>query len=729
MPVFFLYFALLFSVRGVVLDPSARPIEGARVSCGSAETNTDTEGLFHLDNAPDGCTLTIAKRGFLGVTQPAKDAEIHVEMALAPQSERVIVSATRSPILLEESGVSATVVTEQELANRQFPMVADVLREVPGLSVIRTNRAGGQTSLFTRGGSSNSTLVLLDGIPLTDPGGQIDLGHIQSTGLERIEAVRGPGSVVCGAEASAGVIQLFSKCGDAEAKIPHGFVSYERGSFQTDRWSAGLDGGLLGRLDYALSAEQFHTVSEFQNDFYRNTTGTANVGFRLTEATRLRAVFREFDANVGVPNQVAFGLFDNDAHSTSRDSAFSLKLDDARGRRFLQRAMFNYHRLANSFIDQNIDGPYTIAGLVRTVLTPRPYVYLVALVDPAKTLTAPPGLRLVNQTTSLYPFGGEFFTRRASFDYQGTFTHRGGSLTGGYRFEDQGGIISNLNVSRRNNGAFLHEQYAITPRLYLTAGARVEHSTTFGTRFVPRASLSYHALGEHGPLSSTWLHVNAGRGFTEPTLLENFARESFYVGNPLLRPEKTASYEAGIAQEWLGRRIRADVTYFRNSFTDLIAFISGAPSTFTNIERSWGRGLETTVKARVHRYVSLAGSYTLLYTRVTQSSSPRSNITGDGYELVRRPRNSGAVSMTVAGKRWVVVGGARFIGERQDADFYFGANRNPGYTSAYGNASWQVTKHFAPFLRVENLANERYQEVLGYSSLARQFLGGVRVSW
>jgi len=56
-------------------------------------------------------------------------------------------------------------------------------------------------------------------------------------------------------------------------------------------------------------------------------------------------------------------------------------------------------------------------------------------------------------------------------------------------------------------------------------------------------------------------------------------------------------------------------------------------------------------------------------------------------------------------------------------------NRNPGYTSAYGNASLQVSKHFAPFLRVENLANERYQEVLGYTSLARQFLGGVRVTW
>ena len=139
--------------------------------------------------------------------------------------------------------------------------------------------------------------------------------------------------------------------------------------------------------------------------------------------------------------------------------------------------------------------------------------------------------------------------------------------------------------------------------------------------------------------------------------------------------------------------------------------------------------METTAKVRATRYLSFSGGYTLLYTRVTQSSSPRSNVTGDGYELVRRPRNSGSVSTTISGKRWVVVAGARFVGERQDSDFYFGVNRNPGYTAAFGNASWQVSKHFAPFLRVENVANERYQEVLGYASLARQFLGGVRVSW
>ena len=73
--------------------------------------------------------------------------------------------------------------------------------------------------------------------------------------------------------------------------------------------------------------------------------------------------------------------------------------------------------------------------------------------------------------------------------------------------------------------------------------------------------------------------------------------------------------------------------------------------------------------------------------------------------------------------------GARFIGERQDNDFVFGVNRNTSYATAYLSASWRATPHVAPFLRIGNLNNERYQEALGYASLARMTFGGVKLSW
>ena len=77
-----------------------------------------------------------------------------------------------------------------------------------------------------------------------------------------------------------------------------------------------------------------------------------------------------------------------------------------------------------------------------------------------------------------------------------------------------------------------------------------------------------------------------------------------------------------------------------------------------------------------------------------------------------------------------MIAGGRFVGERQEQDFVFsGVNRNPGYQYVFVNGSWQATRHVAPFLRIENALDEQYQEVLGYSALSRNAIGGVKITW
>ncbi len=133
-------------------------------------------------------------------------------------------------------------------------MIFDVLREIPGLQVDEYGPPGTLAEVFTRGADYTGTLVLLDGVPLNDPGGEIHLENLTSEGLDRVEIVRGPESALFGAEAAAGVIQLFTKHGDPENAVPHGSVSYERGSFQTDRWIANLNGGLA--ITFGLCVER-----------------------------------------------------------------------------------------------------------------------------------------------------------------------------------------------------------------------------------------------------------------------------------------------------------------------------------------------------------------------------------------------------------------------------------------------------------------------------------------
>ena len=720
-------------ISGYIFDPSGRPVPGAAVACGDASARTLADGSFHIPGS-GACEASITLEGFAVQTASLSGSNNRVVLSIAGLAEKVVVSATRAETSVDEAGVAANIVTAEELKQRQFPFVLDILREMPGMQIVKTGRYGGTTSVFTRGAPSNGTLVLLDGVPLNQPGDFVNLANLMSTGVDRIEIVRGPESALFGAQASAGVIQLFSKRGDPESNVPHGSVSYERGSFETDRWAGNLNGGLGERFDYSLSGEQFHNVGEYQNDFYRNTTGMANLGFRFSPSTELRGVFRGFDTTVGLPNRVGYGIFDSDEHFTDRDYTAGLSLSDVRGHNFFQKISGGYHWERGIDINPLTDGPYSVSALVRNVALPVPRVYLVSLLDP-KRLPAqiPAGERVVSRSVTL--FGGPpsaSIVSRGDFNYQGTWAQNSGSLVFGYDLERQAGVITGRDVSRTNNGFFASEQYTFFKRLSLSGGARVEQSTIFGAEFTPRVAGSLRILGERGFLSSLLVRASAGRGVREPSLLDSFAKDPFFVGNPSLKLEKTNSYEAGLLAEWFHRRLRTEVSAFRNSFRDLIVFVSLPPlfiGTWDNVDAAYARGFEFSAQTRPWRNIQLSGQHTLLWSRVVNSSSPLSLTTGIGQELGRRPHNSSSLSLTIAPSRWTLQMTAWYFGEHQEQSDVFGVNRAPGYWGSMANASYRASKHVVPFLRVENVANSRYQEVLGYSNLSRSIRGGTRLEW
>ncbi|MFB3776633.1 MAG: TonB-dependent receptor domain-containing protein [Bryobacteraceae bacterium] len=722
-------------IQGTVLDPDERPIPGARVECAGRMAVTGADGRYSFPDA-GRCQAVITATGFERLrVELAEGDEAPVKLKIAGLVERVVVTATRHETTAEEAGVAASVLEAADLAVRQYPAVPDLLRELPGLQVTTTGRRGGQTSLFTRGAQRTGTLVLIDGVPVNDPGGEFNLAHLTSADIDRVEVIRGPESALFGAEAASGVVQLFTRRGDVEQRPPMGSVSHEWGSFGSNSWQANLLGGTGSRADYALQTSRQQTSGEFANDGYRNVTGSANLGLRLSEATQIRGVVRITDAVTGVPGQVGYGLFDLDAKETNRDSSVSLRLDDVRGGNYAQQVSFAYHRMRDLYSDSQMQGPYAVAALVRDVLVPRPRTYLVRMLDPSQPLPAtPPGMRLVTQDVTLYPMSEPFLsaTSRKRAGYQGTLRGTGTVLVFGYDYERQEGEISASGVARDNHGLFLHGQRTLGGRLFLAGGIRTERSSAYGTKLAPRGAVGLQVAGQHGPLSSTFLRLSAGRGITEPSLLQNYARDPYFVGNPNLRPEKTASYEAGLAQEWFGRRVRTDVAVFQNSFSDLIAFVSLPPpvwGSWENLESSRARGLEMSGKARLSGSLIFAAAYTRLWTRVLRTGSAASPFYGEGQELARRPGNSGSLSLSYSPGRWWFTAGAVLVGERQDSDYVLGVTRNPGYQNVRIAASYRVSRHVSPFLRAENLLNSRYQEALGYSSLSRSITGGVRLEW
>jgi outer membrane cobalamin receptor len=659
-----LFLFLFFNVRGVVSDPSGRPVEGAQVACGSDTKITDSHGAFDL---PRACEATIAKSGFAEkhVTL-SESGDNPVKLELATASDRVVVTATGAALPIDDSGVAADVFTAKDFEPARGAFVQNLLRDVPGIDVVQTGQNGALTSLFARGGDSNAVLVLLDGVPITEPGGSIDFSHLTSAGLDRMEVVRGPESVLFGAEGSSAAIQMFTSHGDRESQVPHGSLMYERGSFSTDHWAGTVNGGLASRADYSFTADQFRSTGEFPNDAYRVTTGTANLGYRFSDKTQLRAVYREFDSYTGDPGPTASGPLDFLSNSYDRDSTLSVRLDDTRGSNFTQRVLYGYHRYRDRYND----------GFDPLFITE---------------------------------------THRDVASYQGTLTHRGGALVFGYDYQNQAGLISAAERGRDNNGLFVHEQYALTSRIFINGGARVEHSSTFGTEFAPGGAITVRLPQE------VYFRVSGSRGIQEPSLLENFAQEAFYVGNPNLKPETTDSFEAGLFREWFSRRVRTEVSWFRNSFQNLILFDGSTnPASWKNVDQSWARGVELSGTVRLAGAISLRTGYTRLYTRDLQTGQP----------LLRRPLNSGTLSLELAPRRWTLAAGGRFVGVRADSNFFDpGAISVAGYNYVFVDGSWQATRHVAPFARIDNALNGRYQEVLGYAALRRVAAGGVKLTW
>ncbi|NDY71022.1 hypothetical protein DO021_04975 [Desulfobacter hydrogenophilus] len=136
--------------------------------------------------------------------------------------EDVVVSATRTPTRISQLGTSVTVITSKEIEAKQQIQVIDVLRSVPGVSVIQSGPKGAAVSIFMRGTANKHTLILVDGIEFRDPSApaaESNLSNLTTDNIERIEVIRGPQSVLYGSDAIGGVINIITKKGQKNQPV------------------------------------------------------------------------------------------------------------------------------------------------------------------------------------------------------------------------------------------------------------------------------------------------------------------------------------------------------------------------------------------------------------------------------------------------------------------------------------------------------------------------------
>jgi len=600
------------------------------------------------------------------------------------EAEQVVVSATRFDIPLDQSPATVSVITSEDLEQKQIERVSDALREVPGLSVVQTGTPGQLTSVFMRGLPSEDMQVLLDGIPINQGlAGQFDFANLTTDDIDRIEVVRGPQSTIYGPRALAGVVQIFTKQGNGPPGIT---LSSEGGSYDTFRESLESD-GKIGQFDYSIGASRIDTDNARPNNQYRNTAGIADVGWSPNEQLRIGGLFAYALSDAGDPNTI----FDpKPLDNLLTEKWFIAPHIDYRPFDWWDHKLifdYDHERQVN---DPNQDG---FVGATRAL-------FVRTTVDYQNDL----------RPTSWLTLTSGFFYSDVSVGQERPFVSQA--------FGPQPTFISDHT---NEIAGFL--QATVTPieNLIFVAGGRFDHFNQFGDVWTYRLAGSYKI-----DKTNTTLHSSVATGFSPPS-----SQDKIFGNNFGLRPEQDFGWDIGAEQRLWENRVTIGATYFHNDLSNVIGF-NGQFQTL-NLGAAETQGLETELRAQPIAGLIFTASYTYLEAEKTSSadiSQPQ------GARLPRRPRNEVYVSGSYLWcKKLRTTVEAKWVNAREEINFGEPNFDIEDYNFVNFAAEYEINSHFSIFGRIDNLTNEHYSEVFdaqhptvgAFPALGRAVYAGMKV--
>jgi vitamin B12 transporter len=623
--------------------------------------------------------------------------------------KELVVTATRLATPANAVTSSVTVISGEELRARGVRFVQEALREVPGASVVQVGSYGGVSSLFLRGGESDYVKVLIDGVPVNQSGGSYNWANLTTDNIDHIEVLRGPASVVYGSDAVTGVVQVFTRTGRGPTAVEG---RAEGGTFGSINGQGSVLGG-SDRLSYSGDVSRISTdgTYPFNND-YGNTVVSGRIHARPDEQSDLAVTGRWTDNQYRFPTDFSGALTDSNQFTAERAVVLGVDVSRKLSDRYELRISGAGSRSDDEFDDAS-DRPGDTLGFGfashRDSRADRGNVdaRLSAFLNSQLTVTA--GAQVERETerqsgVSTSNFGGIAMTPDTPFD-------RGRTTVGGYA----------------------QAVLDLPSGLALDVNGRLDDNSGFGTFGTYRAGVSYR-IG-----SGSRIRSSLGRAFKAPTFCEQFCDAPFVVGDSALRPEHSFSWEVGLEQQLGAGHTTIWATYFDQHFHDMILYDgSAAPGepTYFNGAAAKARGLETGVSTALGRRVTASASYTYLLTEATDDAGAPSPDFAVGERLIRRPAHSAELAVRSAVVDRVTLGGSvTYVGSRDDVDFNQSPSARvtlPGYALVDLAGELELFRgrsggpEVSGTLRVENLFNQPYEQVVGFGGRPRGVFGGAR---
>lgn len=618
----------------------------------------------------------------------------------------VVVTATRTDTPLGETGSSVTVIDAREIESRQMTDMLQLLRTVPGLTVIQSGSRGTVTNVFTRGGNANMNQVLIDGMKVNQGGGGFDFGNFTTVGIGRVEIVRGPQSALYGPDAMTSVMQFFTPKGEGPLSL---WGSVRGGNYGTDEELVGASiGGRLGGAFFEFGRQHTNGILDVNNG-YTNYTAALRLDLEPTKDLAFTLTGRYLNSTLGVPTEGFGDLVEPilDPNQQNDDSRFVGSL----GVRYRMLPWLEHRFKVGGTTDHTrfrdtVDLPPDFPGEDTVTKNIENRI----LIDYNALLTAP---KMWDVATNLV-LGASYEQEHFKQDAVPTF-----------------GADNPVVANRQTVSGYGELQLAWRDRIFFTGGGRYDSNTVYGEAFSPRVTAAVVA-----PVTDTRLRGAWGKGIKAPSFFDQFG--GFGIpGNPDLRPEKSESWEVGVDQPFLGGLFTASATYFHNDFKDLIAFL-GFTEGSTNVQAARTQGVETVFALRPIRGFRASASYTYLDTTVTDDGGIPQNAFVTGEPLLRRPRHSGSVSVGYQQNRLNADVTLYVKGASIDRDFSQpGAPRVnlAGYQKLDLAVAYTVLKDVWGLREVvwktvfQNVLNEQYEEIKNFSAPRLTALTGFEIKY
>lgn len=598
----------------------------------------------------------------LAAALPLSAARAETDPATLPE---VVVTATRLPAIVADTP-GARVVDAQTIERRGAVFAADILADIPGLSVYRAG-FGGVASVRIRGVSQDKSLVLVDGVPVNDasqPAGGFDFSGFDLGDVERIEVLSGPQSSLWGSDAIGGVIAFTSRELDGlRAEAEAGSFSTLRGRLAVGRadeqWAVGA---FVSRFDSDGFSAADAANGNTEDDGFENTTVGLNGRFAFDQKVSIDGRLRWSDSFAELDG---FGPVDAaDTATTENRSGFArLRASDVLG----------------------LDHQITVAAS-----------------------------EIERESVSAYP--SVYQGQRTLWRWQADSRDQNAALT--YAFgaerEESEADLNGRTAGLGTTSVFGVARYRPSERLTLNLGLRQDETDDFGGEITGRASAAF-AFGAGFVLSGAY-----GTGFKAPSVAQSVCDFCFVLPTThpaALVPETAKGGEIALGWTSADRKIDGRLTLYRLEVEDQIDgfFDSGTYEFYyVNIDQTRTDGLE------FEGFATLGGGWDLSLAYAWTDAMDL----GAGTPILRVAEHSGSATLGWSGERLSGALTVRAEGEMPDS----GGMRD-GFAVANLNGAWTVNDRVSLTARIENLTDTHYQQLRGYGEAGRSAYVGIRLRY